>query len=48
MSKSPWRAVVRKLMMMCLIINLCFKHVKYTALVLFSGRTDMWNGAWNL
>jgi hypothetical protein len=29
-------------MMMCLIINLCFKHVKYRELVLFSGRTGMW------
>ena len=43
MSKSLQRAVVRKLTMMCLIINLCFKYMKCTKLILPFSRTDTLN-----
>jgi hypothetical protein len=48
MSRSSRRAVVRKPTMMCLIINLCFKYMKYTELILHSCRTDTLNRAWIL
>lgn len=45
MSKSSRRPVVRKPTMMCLIINLCFRYIKYTELGLPFSRTDTLNRA---
>jgi hypothetical protein len=43
MSKSSRRAVVRKLTMMCLIINIRFKYMKCTELILPFSRIDTLN-----